>query len=96
MKCVKEKHGVVPGDKSRFIGLWKTELTAMVNDLKNNLMNKKELQKWRISKLDGQKRGPHPINENGEQSYLPIGFVVKCSTHSGREEGHGNGQKLCS
>lgn len=57
---VKEKHGVVPGDKSRFIGLWKTELTAMVNDLKDNPTNKKELKKMEDKRTRWTQKGPPP------------------------------------
>lgn len=57
---VKEKHGVVPGDKSRFIGLWKTELTLMVNDLKNDPTNKKELKKMEDKRTRWMEKGPPP------------------------------------
>ena len=59
-KRVKEKHGVVPGDKARFIGLWKKELTAMVNDLKTNPANKKELKKIENQRTKWTEKGPPP------------------------------------
>lgn len=58
MKRVKDKHGVVPGDKSRFIGLWKTELTAMVNELRNDPANRKELKKMEDRKTRWTEKGP--------------------------------------
>jgi hypothetical protein len=59
-KRVKEKHGVVPGDKARFIGLWKKELTAMVNDLKTDPANKKELKKIENQRTKWTEKGPPP------------------------------------
>jgi hypothetical protein len=59
-KRVKMNHGVVPGDKSRFIGLWKTELTAMVNDLKNNPAQRKELKKMENNRTRWTEKGPPP------------------------------------
>jgi len=59
-KRVKEKHGVIPGDKMWFIGLWKTELTAMVNDLKTNPANKKELKKMEDRRTRWTEKGPPP------------------------------------
>ena len=58
MKCVKEKHGVIPRDKMQFIGLWKTELTVMVNDLKTNPANKKELKKMEDRRTQWTKKRP--------------------------------------
>ena len=57
---VKEKHGVIPGDKSRFIGLWKTELTAMVNDLRNNPSKQSELKKMEDKRTRWTEKGPPP------------------------------------
>lgn len=59
-KRVKEKHGVIPGDKARFIGLWKKELTAMVNDLKTNPANKRELKKIENQRTKWTEKGPPP------------------------------------
>lgn len=59
-KVLKEKHGVVPGDKGRFIGLWKTELTALVNDLKNDPARKKELKKMEDKQTRWMEKGPPP------------------------------------
>jgi hypothetical protein len=57
---LKEKHGVVPGDKARFIGLWKKELTALVNDLKNNPMKKMELKRMEDKQQQWMAQGPPP------------------------------------
>jgi hypothetical protein len=57
-KRVKEKHGVIPGDKGRFIGLWKTELTAMVNDLNCNPSKKKELKDMEAKRTRWTVKGP--------------------------------------
>jgi hypothetical protein len=59
-KRVKEKHGVIPGDKMRFIGLWKTELTVMVNDLKNDPSRRKELKKMEDRRTRWTEKGPPP------------------------------------
>lgn len=59
-KLLKEKHGVVPGDKARFIGLWKTELTALVNDLKTDPTRRKELKKMEDKRDHWMERGPPP------------------------------------
>jgi len=62
MKHVKEKHGVISGDKMWFIGLWKMELMAMVNNLKTNPANKKELKKMEDRRTQWTKKGP-PSNK---------------------------------
>ena len=59
-KLLKEKHDVVPGDKGRFIGLWKTELTAMVNELKNDPSKKKELKRMEDKRTRWTEKGPPP------------------------------------
>jgi len=59
-KYVKEKHRVIPRDKMWFIGLWKMELRAMVNDLKTNPANKKELKKMEDRSTQWTEKGPPP------------------------------------
>jgi len=54
----KEEAWSYSGDKSHFIGLWKTELMAMINNLKNNPMNRKK--KMEDKRTQWMEKGPPP------------------------------------